>query len=644
MGNNKFKLTKLALALGLTASLTACFSDNDNNDYVEPPTPPEETVDVAVPPVAAPVQDGAITVSLVDVDGNQLADTTATIKFTSSEDGLVLSSGAELSEESKSTTNSLFAFNVSSIPADGIDYSYVVSAEGYLSNSGTFSLTADETTLAQEIRLTPREISDSEVAVVATTKALADLAEEGTEVAYDESTGLSISGDKSEIELKQEISADKASTAVGGTTVKLKNGTKFIKEDGTAMTTVPEMTVAYFANEATRNTTESEEDAAESSSLDAFPGGLALSVEGPDSEETVDGSFTSGGFVAIELVDDEGNKVSTFGEDENGNPIALTVAMQVDKNTNNPCPVVFDETSADSLTAQAEAGGYKKGVCTVETPTSRDLAENDIFPVWSYDEDAGKWTFENYGVVKDSGNATTFDVEVDVKHLSYWNLDYFTYRIGASKCPNNILNFNVVDQNNAPNEARVNLLIEAKGYRSLIGNYGGNYSSGTFYNPPSFPVTIKMLRDGKNILDGVVGQASADGEASAVEFDDLCDLNGETIKLNSAPVTIVEKQITTQLVCSNTDDFEIDTAPVVTPTNVNIYQNNKFVRSLYSTGTFSLKLEEGGTYSASYEDINTGDFIPTSITADATSATFDIPVECEVETVPVSGSGSGSGS
>ncbi|WP_369672106.1 hypothetical protein, partial [Enterococcus faecium] len=114
-------------------------------------------------------------------------DTTATIKFTSSEDGLVLSSGAELSEESKSTTNSLFAFNVSSIPAGGIDYSYVVSAEGYLSNSGTFSLTADETTLAQEIRLTSRDITDSEVAVVATTKALADLAEEGTEVAYDES-------------------------------------------------------------------------------------------------------------------------------------------------------------------------------------------------------------------------------------------------------------------------------------------------------------------------------------------------------------------------------------------------------------------------------------------------------------------------
>lgn len=642
MGNNNFKLTKLALALGLTASLTACFSDNDDNKYEKPPVKPPETVVVAVPPAAAEVQAGAITVSLVDVQGNQLVDTTATIKFTSPEDGLVTSAGAELSEENKSTTASLFAFNVSAIPADGIDYSYVVTAEGYLSNSGTFSLTAEETSLAQEIRLTPRTLPDSDVAVVAATTALADLAEEGTDVAYDESTGLVISGDKSEIELKQEISGDKASTAVGGTTVKLKSGTKFIKKDGTAMTTVPEMTVAYFANEATRNTTESEEDAAESSSLDAFPGGLALSVAGPDNDETVEGSFTSGGFVAIELVDDEGNKVSTFGEDENGNPIALTVAMQVDKNTNNPCPVVFDENSADSLTAQAEAGGYKKGVCTVATPTSRDLKANDIFPVWSYDEDAGEWEFENYGVVKDSGNATTFDVEVDVEHLSYWNLDYFTYRIGASKCPNNRLTFNIVDQNDDPNEVRSSLLIEANGYRSLIRSYGGNYDSGTFRNPPSFPVKIKMMRDGKNILDGVVGQASADGESSAVEFDDLCDLQGQTIKLNSAPVTIVEKQITTQLVCSNTEDFEVATAPVVTPTNVNIYQNGKFVRSIYSSGTFSLKLEEGGTYTASYEDINTGDFISTALTADASATTFDIPTVCEVEEVEATGSGSGS--
>ncbi|MDQ9091993.1 hypothetical protein RC083_10365 [Pseudoalteromonas haloplanktis] len=48
MGNNKFKLTKLALALGLTASLSACFSDNDNNDYVEPPVVPPVLVDVPV--------------------------------------------------------------------------------------------------------------------------------------------------------------------------------------------------------------------------------------------------------------------------------------------------------------------------------------------------------------------------------------------------------------------------------------------------------------------------------------------------------------------------------------------------------------------------------------------------------------------
>ena len=49
--------------------------------------------------------------------------------------------------------------------------------------------------------------------------------------------------------------------------------------------------------------------------------------------------FTTAGFVAIELTDEEGNKVKEFGDsgevDEDGNPIknSIEVAMKVDKNT-----------------------------------------------------------------------------------------------------------------------------------------------------------------------------------------------------------------------------------------------------------------------------------------------------------------------
>ncbi len=632
MGNNKFKLTKLALALGLTASLTACFSDNDNNDYVEPPTPPEETVDVAVPPVAAPVQAGAVTVNIIDVTGAAI-EASATITFTSSEDGLLTASGEALDDEDKTTTDSAFGYTVESIPADGVSYDYVVSAEGYLNNSGTLALTTTDSVATQEIRLTPRTLADSDIAIAADTKTLADIAGD-TEIAYDASTGLTVGdGTDPDAEIALPQSVEKAGVAVGGTTVKIKNGTQFLDKDKNPLTSAPTMTVAYFANEATRNDEEAEDAAATTSSLDAFPGGLALSVAADpndeSSDEQVEGSFTSGGFVAIELVDDEGNKVSSFGE---GNTI--TVAMQVDKKTSNPCPVTLPADT--DIATFAEANGFKSGVCTVANPVPRKLAAGDIFPVWSYDEDAGKWSFESYGEVTDGGNASTFDVSVDVNHLSYWNLDYFNNRQCGS------FQFDILDNTDTANTAETTILLETNGFRRTLTSYNGDYSSATIYNPPGFPVTVKVLRNGVNVLDGL--STDFDGNASALSVDNLCDLDGEALKLTIAPPVIVTKQVTTQLVCSNTDEFEVDTAPVATPSLVRVFKDGSFKRSVYSSGTFNLDLEQGGTYTANYYDYNTGTWLSTSVTADNTAVTFDIPVECEVETVPVSGSGSGSGS
>ena len=629
MGNNKFKLTKLALALGLTASLSACFSDNDNNDYVAPPVP---TQDVAVPPTATEAQAGSVTVNIVDINGAPLADTvTAMISFTSSEDGLLTAAGNALTDADKSTTASSFAFTVGSIPTDGISYDYVISADGFLNNSGTLTLSTTDNVVAQEIRLTPRTLADSDVAIVADTKALEELVPEGenTTVSYDPTSGLSVSGDKTEIALPQTI--NKAGIAVGGSTVKIKNGTQFLDKDGTALTTVPKMTVAYFANEATRNDEEAESAAATSSSLDAFPGGLALSVASdPNSTEQVEGSFTSGGFVAIELVDDAGNKVKSFGE---GN--SITVAMQVDKKTSNPCPVTLPAGTAD-IAAYAEANGFKNGVCTVAAPVARKIAAGDIFPVWSYDEDAGKWGFESYGEVTDSGNASTFDVSVDVNHLSYWNLDYFN----NSKCSS--VKFNILDNNGDANKAETTILLEVNGYRSSYTSRDGNYASATFRRPPGFPVKVKVLRNGQNVLDGL--STNTDGAPSALSVSNICDLQDKDLTLTIAPPTIVTKQIKTQLVCSNTGDFEVNTPPVATPALVRLFKDGSFKQTIYSTGTFNLNLEQGGTYSASYLDYNTNVWTSTPVAANTTAATFDIPVVCEVETVPVSGSGSGSGS
>ena len=634
MGNNEFKLTKLALALGVTLSLSGCLSDDDKNDTV--PEPPVPTQDVAVPPTAAEVQAGTITVNVVDITGTRLADTvTATITF-KSEDGLLTASGEALTDDTKSTTTSTFAYTVDSIPADGISYSYVVSAEGYLNNSGTLSVSSTDNVAAQEIRLTPRTLADSDVAIVADTKDLADLAEDGTTVAYDPSTGLSVTGDKDEIELKQAISADKADTAVGSASVKIKNGTQFLDTDGNALTSAPKMTVAYFANEATRNDNESESAATTNSSLDAFPGGLALSVANPDgSDSAVSGSFTSGGFVAIELVDDEGNKVKSFGE---GN--SITVAMEVDKKTSNPCPVTLPD--GEDVTTYAEANGFASGTCTVANPVARKIAAGDIFPVWSYDEDVGEWTFESYGEVTVNSNDpldgtySTFDVTVDVDHLSYWNLDYFNNQQCSS------FSFDILDSNDAANTARTTIILENNGFRRTLTSYTGDYSKATILNPPSFPVKVKVLSNGVNVLDGL--SSDADGNASAMSVDNLCDLNNQDLKLTIASPVIVSKPITTQLVCSNTEDFDVGTDPVQTPTPVFFQVGNQFVQSVYSTGTFNVDLEQGTTYTAWYFDFNNYTWLTSEVTGNTTAATLDIPTVCEVVEQPITGGTGSSGS
>ena len=129
MGNNEFKLTKLALALGVTLSLSGCLSDDDKNDTV--PEPPAPTQDVAVPPTAAETQAGAITVNLIDALGEPLADTvSASITFTSSEDGLLSVSGESVADEDKVTTEGTFSFT------DTDNSSFTFDLEYYSENDG----------------------------------------------------------------------------------------------------------------------------------------------------------------------------------------------------------------------------------------------------------------------------------------------------------------------------------------------------------------------------------------------------------------------------------------------------------------------------------------------------------------------------
>ncbi|QPB82010.1 hypothetical protein CWC22_002905 [Pseudoalteromonas rubra] len=645
MGNKQFKLTKLALALGVTVSLAGCFSDNDNNVDIQPP--PTDTVKVVTPPTDQVVekQAGSFTIVVADTQGNPLADTvTATITFPDGSEGVLNTAGAALGEDDTSSQASSFGFTVAEVPAEGVSIDFVVTAEGFLSNSGTVELTADAADVAELVRLTPRSLeqADGAVPIIATSSAIGDLAGEGVTATYTAEAGLAIEGADA-LTLEKNLDAAKnEKKAAGGVTVTVKNGTQFLDANDQPLTSAPTVTVAYFANEAQRNANETDDVAATESAIDAFPGGLALTVA-QNETTNIDGAFSTGGFVAIEMVDEEGNKVSKFGE---GN--SIQVAMKVDKATSNPCPQVFDGEGTVAAAAEGDNGLFENGVCKTN-PTPRQIAVDDIFPVWSYNEDAGEWSFESYGVVTadEDENASTFNVVVDVNHLSYWNLDFFTYILNAEKCDNRRVNFNIVDANDQPSQEYADVLVEANSYRLLIGAYNrSDLTKGTFRNPPSFEVKLKMMKDGVNILDNatdgegnVVGGA-ADGEATGVTFSNLCDLNNGTLKLTTSAATEITKTLTPQLVCSNNSDADVPATPVTTPTVVQLFRQNRFVKTFYPSGAFDVTLEEGdAAYSVRFKNPNNNTWFTQDIAANATAATLDIPVTCTITDQPATGTG-----
>lgn len=132
MGNNTFKLTKLALAIGLTATLSGCFSDNDDNDYVKPPEPP-------VPTVKAPVADtpAALTFyvagNVVDSEtGEVVASTVKFLEAGVASANVVALNGDAITEVA--TTDGSFTFNLVE-GAELTQLTALVTAEGYASNS-----------------------------------------------------------------------------------------------------------------------------------------------------------------------------------------------------------------------------------------------------------------------------------------------------------------------------------------------------------------------------------------------------------------------------------------------------------------------------------------------------------------------------
>jgi hypothetical protein len=696
MGNKKFNLTKLALAMGVTLGLAGCFSDNDNNIDIKPPVPEEpDTVVVGELPdgAVAEKQAAAFTVSVEDLSGAALgtAEAPVTVRITKGADKVVSLDGSELAAE-ELTLNAgtgIFSAAVADV-SEEVTVTVNFTADGFINNSTTFTLSSDNTDESATVRLVPRTSSeDTPVKVAAESKAVEELVKEGETLAFDATTGAitvtDAEGKPQPIKLAKEIEAEAETDDKGGVEVVIPSGRQMLYRDSEGelqpLTSAPELTVAYFNNEASsvteaNNNGDAADQARESSTLDVFPGGLDLEVPVPASDDAnateapQAGAFTTAGFVAIELTDAEGNKVKEFGETD-GKKNSIEVKMTVDANTANACPFNYtvknddgsfnlDQTTvmktATDPSKATDSAYFRKGACvTVEggTVASRPVEEGDIIPVWSYDADEAQWSFESYGVAqKVEGNDSIFNVAVQVTHLSYWNLDFFNWREpNRGQCgTNGRVEFDIVygGENEVQNSTPFSLLVESQtnGYRKLKrARDSFFFDKSTILSPPSFPVFLQFLENGANIIDGVKGDENnpVDGTATRLKLDDVCELDGKTVVLvNEEPVETFAQPFKTELVC-NVEGAD-QQGRAASATTVYLFQDGSRVGSIRTgnDGTAVYNNLVAGDYTARAANTTANNALTeaVSFTASATEVALEIPVaNCVATEKPVTGTG-----
>jgi hypothetical protein len=696
MGNKKFNLTKLALAMGVTLGLSGCFSDNDNNVDIKPPVDEKpDTVVVGELPdgVVAKKQAAAFTISVENLNGEALgtADAPVAVKITKGADKVVSLKGEALTAEllTLNSGTGIFTAAVADV-TEAVTVTVNFTADGFINNSTTFELSATNTEESATVRLVPRVSSaDAPVKVVADSKAVEELVKEGETFTFDADTGTITvkNGDAdSSITTEQKLSPTTDKDDKGGVEVVIPSGRQMLYRDSAdnqlkPLKSAPQLTVAYFNNEAStaneaNNNGDATTQARETSTLDVFPGGLDLQVPVPTSNEVnatetpQAGAFTTAGFVAIELTDSEGNKVKEFGE-TNGVKNSIEVKMTVDAGTTNACPFNYTVKNEDGsfnldqntvkgiVTDPSKATNsayFRKGACvTVEGGKiqSREIKEGDIVPVWSYDADEAQWSFESYGVAqKVEGDDSIFNVAVQVTHLSYWNLDYFNWREpNFGQCgTNGRVEFDIVyaGENEVQNSTPFSLLVESQtnGYRKLKrARDSFFFNKSTILSPPSFPVFLQFLENGANIIDGVKGDENnpVDGTATRLKLDDVCELDGKTVVLvNDEPVTTFAQPFKTEFVCTAAGAEIQERA--ATATTVYLFQNGSRVGSIRTgnDGTAVYTNLVAGDYTARAVNTSNNNALTEAVTftASASQVAIEIPVSgCTATEKPVTGTG-----
>ena len=192
-------------------------------------------------------------------------------------------------------------------------------------------------------------------------------------------------------------------------------------------------------------------------SMANYPVGLIAPSALTPSGTNQDISFTSAGFAAIDMFVD-GQEVSTFSQPVNVN-------MELDAALINP-------------------------------NTGLPLAVGDAIEIWSYDETAEQWVYEQTGLVE--AGAAGLQMSFDTDHLSWWNVDFFGINCSVSSP----LSLSISGAAGNYVVKMVNAQNPAQSY-STSTQYLFDGMSITFYNVPDFDVVIEVYATYSDAYSGV---------------------------------------------------------------------------------------------------------------------------------------------
>ncbi|MFP4547281.1 MAG: hypothetical protein ACLFQM_04060 [Fidelibacterota bacterium] len=271
----------------------------------------------------------------------------------------------------------------------------------------------------------------------------------------------------------------------GGAGIKIEGGTKLKDADGNALSGSVEVAVTYFNPKS--------ED-----SRSAFPGGFSVELDNGDA-----GYFETAGFVAVDMTVN-GTEVEQF----DGN---VEIDIDIPEGTMNPV-------------------------------TGQPVKAGDVVPIYSYDEDNGIWHYEGDvtvpggdGISKSAGGHT---VTIDnVKHLSYWNLDWF----GDNSCYYGAT-LNFVSTNGAFDQVLVRIYDAATGemvtWWSAANVYSSDPSMHLYQVPGNKPVIVKVFSQ------------YTEEEIGSLQIDDLCTDEEYTVEF--ADISLITVTVNVQVKCDGT--------------------------------------------------------------------------------------------